>query len=54
MIRKLSSNPVAWITSERATTVAERMVRKVPVRLKISCQMALRVASRLQCSVASI
>ena len=47
-------SPVACATRESATTVAERTVRKVPVRLKISFQVMLRVASRLQCSVARI
>ncbi|MEU8990524.1 hypothetical protein AB0C98_29580 [Streptomyces sp. NPDC048558] len=45
-------NPAALATSESATTAADSTVRYVPVRLKISCHVMLRVASRLQCSVA--
>jgi hypothetical protein len=53
-VRKLCPKPSACTTRERATTAAERTVRKMAVRLKISCQVMLRVASRLQCSLARI
>ena len=41
-------------TRASATTEAETTVRKIPARLKISLQVMLRVARRLQCSVARI
>jgi hypothetical protein len=47
------SNPVACPISARLTMLADTSMRKVVIRLRSSLWVVLRVASRLQCSVAS-
>src|SRR5262249_45236407 len=51
---KLGPKAVACATSARATTAADSTVMYIAARLKTSFQVMLRVASRLQCSVARI
>jgi hypothetical protein len=51
-VRKSCPKLVAFATSESDARRENGEVRYVPVRLKISFQVMLRVASRLQCSVA--
>src|SRR4051812_201693 len=46
-------NPEAWATSASTTRDADTTVRWIPIRLMTSDQVWLRVANRLQCSVAS-
>src|SRR5262245_32145914 len=52
--RKFGPNAVAWATSASATTAADSTVTNIEARLKTSFHVMLRVASRLQCSVARI
>jgi hypothetical protein len=47
------SNRVACPISARLTMLADTNMRKVVIRLRTSLWVVLRVASRLQCSVAS-
>src|SRR6185437_10718855 len=52
--RKPGPKAVAWATRASATTAAESTVMNIEARLKTSFQVMLRVASKLQCSVARI
>jgi hypothetical protein len=51
-VRVVGPNPVASATRARATTAADRTVRKIVVRLIRSFHSSDRVASRLQLSAA--
>src|SRR5262245_60331227 len=52
--RKSCPKAVAWATRASATIAADTTVRNIEARLKASFQIMLRVASKLQCSVARI
>ena len=50
---KRPSNRVTWPINARPTMLDETSIRNVVIRLRTSLCVVLRVANKLQCSVAS-